>query len=74
MKVKELQKTVNVAWSPQQQYPIYLAAGSAAQQLDSSGSSVLEIDACPRVGTPTYLTLVAYLGYMQPVFELRQTL
>lgn len=36
MKVKELQKTVNVAWSPAQQYPIYLAAGTAAQQLDTN--------------------------------------
>lgn len=43
MKIKELQKTVNVAWSPLPQFPIYLAAGSAAQQLDSSASSVLEI-------------------------------
>lgn len=44
MKVKELQKTVNFAWSPAQQEQIYLAAGSAAQQLDTSGNqSVLEI-------------------------------
>ncbi|XP_055849140.1 protein transport protein Sec31A [Episyrphus balteatus] len=43
MKVKELQKTVNVAWSPDDLYPIYLATGSAAQQLDSNGNSVLEI-------------------------------
>lgn len=39
MKVKELQKTVNVAWSPVQQSPIMLAAGTAAQQLDSSFST-----------------------------------
>ncbi|XP_062716426.1 protein transport protein Sec31A isoform X4 [Aedes albopictus] len=39
MKVKELQKTVNVAWSPVQQTPIMLAAGTAAQQLDSSFST-----------------------------------
>ncbi|XP_067626754.1 protein transport protein Sec31A isoform X3 [Eurosta solidaginis] len=43
MKVKELQKTVNIAWSPKPQYPIYLAAGSAAQQLDSSVNPNLEI-------------------------------
>uniref|UniRef100_A0A7G3B7H4 Protein transport protein Sec31A n=1 Tax=Lutzomyia longipalpis TaxID=7200 RepID=A0A7G3B7H4_LUTLO len=45
MKVKELQKTVNVAWSPLQQNPIYLAAGTAAQQLDTSfgNTSTLEI-------------------------------
>ena len=40
MKIKELQKAVNVAWSPQEQTPIYLAAGTAAQQLlDTSSSS-----------------------------------
>lgn len=40
MKIKELQKTVNVAWSPAGQSPIYLAAGSAAQQLlDTSFAS-----------------------------------
>lgn len=45
MKVKELQKTVNVAWSPVQQNPILLAAGTAAQQLDTSfgNTSTLEI-------------------------------
>lgn len=44
MKIKELQKTVNVAWSPVQQYPIYLAAGTAAQQLDASNAvPVLEV-------------------------------
>lgn len=43
MKVKELQKTVNVAWSPAQQQSILLAAGTAAQQLDASSSAVLEI-------------------------------
>uniref|UniRef100_A0A2M4B9P9 Protein transport protein Sec31A n=1 Tax=Anopheles marajoara TaxID=58244 RepID=A0A2M4B9P9_9DIPT len=39
MKVKELQKMVNVAWSPAQQSPIMLAAGTAAQQLDASFST-----------------------------------
>lgn len=40
MKIKELQKAVNVAWSPQHQTPILLAAGSAAQQvLDTSLNS-----------------------------------
>ncbi|XP_036231501.2 protein transport protein Sec31A isoform X1 [Bactrocera oleae] len=43
MKVKELQKTVNIAWSPLPQHPIYLAAGSAAQQLDSNVNPALEI-------------------------------
>lgn len=39
MKIKELQKTVNVAWSPNQQNPILLAAGTSAQQLDASFST-----------------------------------
>ncbi|CAK1555487.1 unnamed protein product [Leptosia nina] len=45
MKVKELKKTVNVSWSPAEQYPPMLAAGSAAQQVDAtfSSNSVLEL-------------------------------
>ncbi|XP_065370219.1 protein transport protein Sec31A [Calliphora vicina] len=43
MKIKELQKTVNIAWSPLPQHPIYLAAGTAAQQFDSNANSNLEI-------------------------------
>ncbi|XP_063695964.1 protein transport protein Sec31A [Culicoides brevitarsis] len=39
MKIKELQKTVNIAWSPAQQNPILLAAGTSAQQLDASFST-----------------------------------
>ena len=44
MKIKELQKTVNVAWSPPSQYPILLAAGTAAQQLDASFSTNASLD------------------------------
>ena len=36
MKVKEVNRTANIAWSPASQYPIYLAAGTAAQQLDAT--------------------------------------
>lgn len=36
MKVKEVERTANIAWAPQSQVPIYLAAGTAAQQLDAS--------------------------------------
>ena len=36
MKVKEVTRTANIAWSPAPQYPIYLAAGTAAQQLDAT--------------------------------------
>lgn len=45
MKVKEVNRTANIAWSPAPQYPIYLAAGTAAQQLDAtfSTNAALEI-------------------------------
>jgi protein transport protein SEC31 len=45
MKVKELYVTANLAWSPHSQSPVYLATGTAAQQLDAtfSTSSTLEI-------------------------------
>jgi len=36
MKLKEIDRTANVAWSPVIQHPIYLAAGTAAQQLDAT--------------------------------------
>ncbi|KAG6454351.1 hypothetical protein O3G_MSEX008653 [Manduca sexta] len=39
MRIKELKRTVNVCWSPAEHYPITLAAGSAAQQVDASFSS-----------------------------------
>lgn len=39
MKVKDLERTANVAWSPKIISPIYLAAGTAAQQLDASFST-----------------------------------
>lgn len=39
MKIKELQKTVNIAWSPAQLNQLYLAAGTAAQQIDTSPNS-----------------------------------
>lgn len=44
MKVKELLKTVNVAWSPAAQHPILLAAGTAAQQLDASFNTSASLD------------------------------
>lgn len=45
MKVKDLERTANIAWSPSNEHPIYLAAGTAAQQLDASfnTNAVLEI-------------------------------
>lgn len=45
MKVKEVNRTANMAWSPAKHYPILVAAGTAAQQLDAtfSTSSHLEV-------------------------------
>lgn len=45
MKVKDLERTANIAWSPSNEHPIYLAAGTAAQQLDASfnTNAVIEI-------------------------------
>ena len=36
MKVKEVSRTANIAWSPAKHHPIMLAAGTAAQQLDAT--------------------------------------
>uniref|UniRef100_A0A8C1RM96 Protein transport protein Sec31A n=1 Tax=Cyprinus carpio TaxID=7962 RepID=A0A8C1RM96_CYPCA len=45
MKLKEINRTALQAWSPAQQHPIYLAAGTSAPQLDAtfSTSASLEI-------------------------------
>ncbi|XP_068145426.1 protein transport protein Sec31A [Drosophila tropicalis] len=53
MKIKELQKTVNIAWSPAKQEQILLAAGTAAQQFDSNASSTLEVYS-PNFSDATY--------------------
>lgn len=44
MKIKEIDRTANIAWSPQHQYPIYLAVGTAAQQLDASFSTTAALE------------------------------
>ncbi|XP_016304202.1 protein transport protein Sec31A-like isoform X1 [Sinocyclocheilus anshuiensis] len=45
MRVKEILRTATQAWSPATKHPVYLALGTAAQQLDASfnTSAVLEI-------------------------------
>eukprot|EP00112_Aurelia_sp_Birch-Aquarium-sp1_P011275 Seg237.6 transcript_id=Seg237.6/GoldUCD/mRNA.D3Y31 product="Protein transport protein Sec31A" protein_id=Seg237.6/GoldUCD/D3Y31 len=43
-KVKEVQRTANIAWSPAEQHPIYLAAGTAAQQLDATFSTTAALE------------------------------
>lgn len=44
MKIKEVEITANVAWSPKDQYPILLAAGTAAQQLDASFDTTSKLE------------------------------
>uniref|UniRef100_A0A8C6H299 Protein transport protein Sec31A n=1 Tax=Mus spicilegus TaxID=10103 RepID=A0A8C6H299_MUSSI len=49
MKLKELEKPAVQAWSPARQYPVYLATGTSAQQLDASFSTnatleIFEVD------------------------------
>ncbi|XP_074090015.1 protein transport protein Sec31B isoform X2 [Macrotis lagotis] len=49
MKLKELERPAVQVWSPASQYPIYLAAGTSAQQLDASFSTnatleIFEVD------------------------------
>ncbi|NWR60118.1 SC31A protein, partial [Bucorvus abyssinicus] len=39
MKLKEIDRTAMQAWSPALQHPIYLAAGTSAQQLDATFST-----------------------------------
>lgn len=39
VKVKEINVTANYAWSPAEQYPITIACGTAAQQLDATFST-----------------------------------
>ncbi|XP_051785624.1 protein transport protein Sec31A isoform X10 [Erpetoichthys calabaricus] len=39
MKLKEINRTAIQAWSPAQQYPVFLAAGTSAQQLDATFST-----------------------------------
>ncbi len=45
MKVKEVEVTANLAWSPGGQNPIYLATGTAAQQLDATFSTNSALEA-----------------------------
>ncbi|XP_073730104.1 protein transport protein Sec31A isoform X8 [Misgurnus anguillicaudatus] len=39
MKLKQINRTAIQAWSPAEQHPIYLAAGTSAQQLDATFST-----------------------------------
>ncbi|XP_056091839.1 protein transport protein Sec31A isoform X5 [Rhinichthys klamathensis goyatoka] len=44
MKLKEINRTAIQAWSPAQQHPIYLAAGTSAQQLDATFSTTASLE------------------------------
>jgi len=72
MKVKEVDRTANIAWSPQPQVPIFLAAGTAAQQLDASFStnSNLEVYALNLTESGHDMPLVASLPVDQRYHKL----
>ncbi|KAM9455996.1 protein transport protein Sec31A isoform 2-T2 [Clarias gariepinus] len=44
MKLKEINRTAIPAWSPAQHHPIYLAAGTSAQQLDATFSTTASLE------------------------------
>lgn len=44
MKIKEIEQTAHLAWSPASMFPVYLATGTAAQQLDSSFNTTAQLD------------------------------
>lgn len=44
MKIKEIEQTAHLAWSPSSMFPVYLATGTAAQQLDASFSTTAQLD------------------------------
>ena len=59
MKVKEVNRTANIAWSPAPQYPIYLAAGTAAQQLDATFRYLTVLDLLSLLFTDLYILYIA---------------
>jgi len=44
VKIKQVSVTANYAWSPAEVHPIYIAAGTAAQQLDATFSSNAKLE------------------------------
>uniref|UniRef100_A0A3Q0T3L5 Protein transport protein Sec31A n=1 Tax=Amphilophus citrinellus TaxID=61819 RepID=A0A3Q0T3L5_AMPCI len=44
MRLKEIQRTAHQAWSPAGHHPVYLALGTAAQQLDASFNTTAAIE------------------------------
>eukprot|EP00063_Salmo_salar_P019206 XP_013994041.1 PREDICTED: protein transport protein Sec31A-like isoform X7 [Salmo salar] len=44
MKLKEINRTAIQSWSPAQHHPVYLAAGTSAQQLDASFSTTASLE------------------------------
>ncbi|KAM9516919.1 protein transport protein Sec31A-like isoform 15-T15 [Salvelinus alpinus] len=44
MKLKEINRTAIQSWSPAQHHPVYLAAGTSAQQLDASFSTSASLE------------------------------
>lgn len=44
MRLKEIQRTAHQAWSPAGHHPMYLALGTAAQQLDASFNTTAALE------------------------------
>ena len=44
VKIKDIPVTANYAWSPPENHPMYIAAGTAAQQMDASFSSNAKLE------------------------------
>ncbi|XP_034049476.1 protein transport protein Sec31A isoform X2 [Thalassophryne amazonica] len=44
MRLKEIQRTAHQAWSPAAHYPVYLALGTSAQQLDASFNTTAALE------------------------------
>ncbi|KAL3876454.1 hypothetical protein ACJMK2_034299 [Sinanodonta woodiana] len=61
MRVKEIDRTANIAWSPASHHPIYMVTGTAAQQLDAtfSTSAALEMHSLNLADTSLDMPLVA---------------
>ncbi|XP_062521196.1 protein transport protein Sec31A-like [Corticium candelabrum] len=72
MKVKEIHRTANIAFSPAKHHPILLAAGTAAQQLDAtfSTTAALEIFALDLAESGLEMPLKASIAVQQRFHKL----
>ncbi|XP_073686377.1 protein transport protein Sec31A isoform X1 [Garra rufa] len=66
MKLKEINRTAIQAWSPAQQHPIYLAAGTSAQQLDATFSTNASLEIFELDLTDPSLAMKSCGSYSSP--------